>query len=92
MKITEVQIHKTERENSRMKGIATVIIDNEFAVHDIRVIEGVDGLFIAMPSRKIADGKYRDTAHPISKEARAKFEKAIFDAYEKAEDPEKTEE
>lgn len=92
MKITEVQIRRIEKENSRMKGIATVILDNEFAVHDIRVIEGVNGLFIAMPSRKTATGDYRDVAHPITKEARAKFEEAILNAYENAEEPQKIEE
>lgn len=93
MEITEVQIKKFEKENSRMKGIATVILDNEFAVRDIRIIDGVNGLFIAMPSRKKANGDYKDTAHPITKEARKKFEDAIFEAYEKAEtEEEKTEE
>lgn len=92
MEITEVQIKKIEKENSRMRGIATVILDNEFAVRDIRIIDGANGLFIAMPSRKKADGEYKDTAHPITKEARKKFEDAIFEAYEKAEDPKKDEE
>lgn len=86
MEITEVQIKKVNKEESRMKGIATVILDGEFAVHDIRVIEGVNGLFIAMPSKKKIDGEYKDTAHPITKEARKKFEDAIFEAYENAED------
>lgn len=86
MKITSVSIRKIEKENSRMKGIASVLLDDEFAVHDIRIIEGDKGLFIAMPSRKTAAGGYRDTAHPITQEVRSMFEREILDAYEKAED------
>lgn len=82
MEITSVNIRKVEKENSRMKGIASVLIDDEFVVHDIRIIEGQNGLFIAMPSRKTATGDYRDIAHPISQETRSAFEKAIFEAYE----------
>ena len=86
MEITSVKIRKVERENSRMKGIASVLIDDSFAVHDIRIIEGDNGLFIAMPSRKTAVGGYRDIAHPINPEVRAMFEEAIFEAYKNAED------
>ena len=86
MKITNVSIRKVEKEDSRMKGIASVLLDDEFAVHDIRIIEGTKGLFIAMPSRKTSTGGYRDIAHPISQEVRSMFEKEILDAYEKAED------
>ena len=86
MEITSVKIRKVERENSRMKGIASVVLDDSFAVHDIRIIEGEKGLFIAMPSRKNALGEYRDIAHPINPEVRAMFEEAILDAYENAED------
>ncbi len=85
MKITSVNVRKIEKEGSRMKGIASILLDDSFAVHDIRIIEGDNGLFIAMPSRKTANG-YRDTAHPINQEVRAMFEKEILDAYEKAED------
>lgn len=88
MKITSVNVRKIEKESSRMKGIASVLIDDSFAVHDIRIIEGDNGLFIAMPSRKTATGGYRDIAHPINPEVRAMFEEAIIDAYEKAEDAE----
>ena len=86
MKITSVNVRKIEKEGSRMKGIATVVLDDSFAVHDIRIIEGEKGLFIAMPSRKNALGEYRDIAHPINPEVRAMFEEAILDAYENAED------
>lgn len=91
MKITSVNIRKVNKENSRMKGIASVLLDDEFAVHDIRIIEGDKGLFIAMPSRKTATGSYRDIAHPISQEVRSVFEKEILDAYDKAEDEPQTE-
>jgi len=87
MKITSVNVRKINKESSRMKGIASVLIDDSFAVHDIRIIEGDNGLFIAMPSRKTATGGYRDIAHPINPEVRTMFEEAIFDAYEKAEEP-----
>ena len=86
MKITSVNIRKIEKEDSRMKGIASVLLDNEFAIHDIRIIEGTNGLFIAMPSRKTTTGGDRDICHPISQEVRTMFEKEILDAYENAEE------
>ncbi len=86
MKITSVNVRKIEKEGSRMKGIASILLDDSFAVHDIRIIEGDNGLFIAMPSRKNAAGGYRDIAHPINQEVRAMFEEAILDAYKNAED------
>ena len=86
MKITSVNVRKIEKEGSRMKGIASVLLDDSFAVHDIRIIEGDNGLFIAMPSRKTAAGGYRDIAHPINLEVRSMFEDAILEAYDKAED------
>ena len=92
MEITSVKIRKVEREGSRMKGIASVLLDDSFAVHDIRIIEGDNGLFIAMPSRKTATGGYRDIAHPINPEVRSMFEEAILKAYEEAEDAPATEE
>lgn len=85
MKITNVSIRRAEKEDSRMKAIASVLLDDEFAVHDIRIIEGDNGLFIAMPSRKTATGEYKDIAHPINSDARKMFEDAIIDAYNKAE-------
>lgn len=86
MEITSVKIRKVERENSRMKGIASVVIDDAIAIHDIRIIEGDNNLFIAMPSRKTPAGEYRDIVHPINQEVRTMFEKEILDAYENAED------
>lgn len=85
MKITTVNVRKVEKEESRMKGIASVLIDDCFAIHDIRIIEGDNGLFIAMPSRKTATGGYRDIAHPINPETRKMFEEAVLEAYNKEE-------
>ena len=92
MKITSVNVRKIEKDGSRMKGIASVLIDDSFAVHDIRIIEGDNWLFIAMPSIKTAVGGYRDIAHPINPEVRAMFEEAILDAYNNAEEEPSTEE
>ena len=92
MKITSVKVRKIEKEDSRMKGIASVVIDDCFAVKDIRIIQGEDKLFIAMPSRKYPDGEYRDVAHPINGETRKMFEDAIIEEYNNTEDVETTEE
>lgn len=83
MEITSVNVRRIEKENSRMKGIASILLDDSFAVHDIRIIEGDNGVFIAMPSRKTATGGYRDIAHPINPEVREMFNKAILAEYEK---------
>lgn len=85
MQITSVNVRKIEKEGSRMKGIASILLDDSFAIHDIRIIEGDNGLFIAMPSRKTATGGYRDIAHPINPDVRKMFEDAILKAYNEAE-------
>lgn len=85
MKITSVNVRKVEKEDSRMKGIASVLLDDCFAIHDIRIIEGDNGLFIAMPSRKTATGEYRDIVHPINQETRQIFADEIIKAYNEAE-------
>lgn len=85
MKITSVKVKKIEKENSRMKGIASVLVDDCFVIHDIRIIEGDEEMFIAMPSKKNANGEYRDIAHPINTETREMFKKAILEEYEKTE-------
>ena len=85
MKITSVNVRKVEKDESRMKGSASVVVDDCFAIHDIRIIEGDKGLFTAMPSRKTATGGYRDIAHPINPETRAMFDEAILEEYKKAE-------
>ncbi len=86
MKITSVKVRKIEKEGSRMKGIASVVLDDCFAIKDIRIIEGEKGLFIAMPSRKYPNGEYRDVAHPINAETRAMFENSIIEEYNNTED------
>ena len=86
MKITSVTVRRIEKEGSRMKGIASVLLDDSFAVHDIRIIEGDNGLFIAMPSRKTATGDYRDIAHPINPGVRKQFQDAIIEAYNNVEE------
>ncbi|MBO4245699.1 MAG: septation regulator SpoVG [Bacilli bacterium] len=85
MQITSVSVRKVEKEGSRMKGKASVVIDDSFAVHDIRIIEGDNGLFIAMPSRKTATGLYRDIAHPINPDVRKLFQDAIIEEYNNTE-------
>ena len=80
MQITDVRIRKTCDE-SKMKAIVSVTFDEEFVVHDIKIIEGQNGLFIAMPSRKIGEGDYRDIAHPLTTESRTKIKDAIFEKY-----------
>jgi len=85
MKITSINVRKEEKENSRMRGKASVTLDDCFVIHDIRIIEGNDGLFIAMPSRQKANGEYRDVAHPINQETRNMFQDEILKAYNEAE-------
>ena len=83
MQITDVRIRKVTKE-SKMKAVVSITLDNEFVVHDIKVIEGEKGLFIAMPSRKATDGEYRDIAHPINSETRDRIQRTILEKYEVA--------
>ena len=83
MKITDVRVRKITKEG-KMKAIVSITIDDEFVVHDIKVIEGEKGLFIAMPSRKASDGEYRDIAHPINSATRDRIQTVILEEYEKA--------
>lgn len=83
MKITSVNVRINEKDDTKMKGIASVLVDDCFAIHDIRIIESEKGLFTAMPSRKTATGGYRDIAHPITAECRKMFDDAILGAYKK---------
>ena len=85
MQVTSVSVRKIEKEGSRMKGIASILLDDAFAVHDIRIIQGDNGLFIAMPSRKTATGGYRDIAHPINPDVRKMLEDAIIMEYNNTE-------
>lgn len=85
MNITDVRVRKISKEG-KMKAVVSVTIDDEFVVHDIKVIEGDKGLFIAMPSRRSSDGEYRDVAHPINTSTRERLQAVILEAYEKAEE------
>ena len=91
MQITDVHLKKVNSGN-RMKAVASVYFDNEFVVHEIKVIEGPNGLFIAMPSRKTLNGQHKDIAHPINSETRKKIEDAIFEKYNAPETEEASEE
>ena len=86
MQITDVRLRKVNSEN-RMKAVASVTFDNEFVIHDIKVIESANGLFIAMPSRKTPNGEFKDIAHPINAETREKVQKANLEAFDSP-DPE----
>lgn len=88
MKITSVTVRKITKENSRLRGIASVLLDDSFAIHDIRIIEGDNGLFIAMPSRQTSTGEYRDVCHPINPDVRSEFTEAIIDEYNKVSEEE----
>lgn len=83
MQITDVRVRKVNKEG-KMKAVVSITLDNEFVVHDIKVIEGEKGLFIAMPSRRAGDGEYRDIAHPINSDTREKIQKIILERYEVA--------
>lgn len=83
MKITDVRIRKIAKEG-KMKAIVSITLDDEFVVHDIKVIEGEKGLFIAMPSRKTTTGEYRDIAHPINSQTREQMQDIILKEYLKA--------
>ena len=82
MNITDVRVRKMLKE-SNLKAVASITIDDDFVVHDIKVVEGENGLFIAMPTRKAADGEYRDIAHPINSATRSNIQEIVLDAYEK---------
>jgi len=85
MEITDVRVRRVAKEG-KMRAVVSITIDNEFVIHDIKVIEGEKGLFIAMPSRKSSDGEYRDIAHPINSDTRKKIQELILEKY--AETPE----
>lgn len=83
MNITDVRVRLIQKEDSKLKAVASITLDNEFAIHDIKIVEGTEGCFVAMPSRKTADGEHRDIAHPINSETRARLIELILDAYNK---------
>ena len=83
MTITDVRIRIIDAEGNKLKALASITIDDCFVVHDIKVIEGAEGIFIAMPSRKTADGEYKDIAHPINSDTREELIKIILAAFDK---------
>lgn len=85
MEVTDVRLRRVNTEG-RMRAIASITIDHEFVVHDIRVIDGNNGMFVAMPSKRTPDGEFRDIAHPISSHTREKIQGAVLAEYEKAGD------
>ena len=90
MQITDVRVRRMAKEG-KLKAVVSITIDEEFVVHDIKVIEGEKGLFIAMPSKKALDGEYRDIAHPINSGTRDRIQRIILEKYEEALDEEREE-
>lgn len=84
MEVTDVRLRRVQTDG-RMRAIASITLDNEFVIHDIRVIDGNEGLFVAMPSKRTPDGEFRDIAHPINSSARTKLQEAVLTAYEQSE-------
>ena len=84
LKITDIRIRLVPNEDSKLKAVASITIDECFVVHDIKLIDGKEGLFMSMPSRKTPDGEYKDIVHPINTETREAIRGAIMEAYEKA--------
>lgn len=89
MEITKVEVRPMRNEGA-LKAFCSVIFDEVFIVHSVKVIQGRDGLFVAMPSREVGDGKYRDIAHPIENDFRLRLEKAVLDRYHEVVGPEET--
>ncbi len=85
MKISDIRIRLVKKDDGKLKAVASITIDECFVVHDIKVIEGSEGPFISMPSRKGPDGEYRDIVHPINTETREMIRDAVLEAYQKAE-------
>ena len=81
MKLSDVRVRLVQKQEGRLKGVASVTIEDSFVIHDIKILEGENGYFIAMPSKKTADGSYRDVAHPISTEARQQLVEAVIQAF-----------
>ena len=83
MEITDVRLRRVNTDG-RMRAIASITLDHEFVVHDIRVIDGNNGMFVAMPSKRTPDGEFRDIAHPINSDTRGKIQDAVLEAYQRA--------
>lgn len=86
MKISDIRIRNVKKEEGRLKAVASIIIDDAFVIHDIKIIEGTDDYFIAMPSRKTPDGEYKDIAHPLNSETRNQVSDAIIKAFKAAQE------
>lgn len=84
MKINDIRIHLINKEESKLKAVASIVIDDCFVIHDIKVLEGNQGNFVAMPSRKTPDGQYKDVAHPLNTPTREELNKSVLAEYEKA--------
>ncbi len=83
MNITEIRVRLVKKEDSKLKAVASITIDECFVIHDIKVIQGTEGLFISMPSRKTPEGEYKDIVHPINTETRESISAQVIAAYEK---------
>lgn len=86
MQITDVRLRKVNNQDTRMKALASITFDDSFVIHDLRVIEGNNGLFVAMPSKRTPDGEFRDIAHPIHSDMRQHVQEEIMKVYEETED------
>ena len=82
--ITDVKVRLVGNEGGKLKGVATIVIDDSVAVHDIKLIEGNDGIFMAMPSKKMPDGEYKDLVHAINSSTREYIKESVMNAYKKA--------
>ena len=83
MNISEVRVRLVKKEEGKLKAVASITIDNCFVVHDVKILEGADDFFIAMPSKKTPDGEYKDNVHPLNTETREMLKKAVLDEFEK---------
>ena len=83
MKISDVRVRLIQKEDSKLKAVASITIDECFVVHDIKVLDGDKGLFVSMPSRKTPDGQYKDVAHPLNTETREELSKTVLAEYER---------
>lgn len=88
LNVTDVRVRLVKTESGKLKGVASIVIDDCFALHDIKIIESQDGVFMAMPSKKTSDGEYKDIAHPINSETREYLKTKVLEAYQRAVDEE----
>ena len=91
MNITDIRIRMTKKDNARLRAVASIVIDDEFVVHDIKIIEGDQGFFIAMPSRKTPEGDFKDIAHPLTSETRNNISQMILEKFNELEKESKSE-